>query len=107
MKGPHIEGVANHDGPESCAGGRKDAGEALTGVRAGWVSSREIKPLGRRQGSGPGRQHGGMRHRKHARRSHAVQDPRQARDLSVRENREILCSLALVGRAGRAGKAEP
>jgi hypothetical protein len=29
------------------------------------------------------------------------------RDLSVRENREILCSLAPDGGAGRAGKAEP
>jgi RNA-directed DNA polymerase len=36
------EGLANHIGPESCTGDREDAGEALTGVRAGWVLSREI-----------------------------------------------------------------
>ena len=42
MKVSYIEGLATHDGPESCAGVRKDAGEALTGVRAGWVLSREI-----------------------------------------------------------------
>src|ERR1051326_9624800 len=32
---PHDEGVANHIGPESCAGGREAAREALTGVRVG------------------------------------------------------------------------
>ena len=29
MKEPYIEGVAIHDGPEPCADGRKDVGEAL------------------------------------------------------------------------------
>ena len=42
MKEPRREGVANRPDPESCAGGRKDAGEALTGVQAGWVWSSEI-----------------------------------------------------------------
>jgi len=42
MKDSYSEGLASHTGPESCAGVRKDAGEALTGVRAGRVSSREI-----------------------------------------------------------------
>ena len=37
MKEPYIEGVATHDGPESCVGVREGAGEALTGVRAGWA----------------------------------------------------------------------
>jgi len=45
MKESYGEGVAIHTGPESCAGGRKASGEALTGVRAGWVSSREIPTL--------------------------------------------------------------
>ena len=45
MKESHSEGVANHTGPESCAGSRKASGEALTGVRAGRVSSREIPKL--------------------------------------------------------------
>jgi hypothetical protein len=35
MRTPDIEGVATRDGPESCAGTREGAGEALTGVRAG------------------------------------------------------------------------
>ena len=33
------EGVANHTGPESCAGGRETVREALTGVRAGQALS--------------------------------------------------------------------
>ena len=35
------EGIANHIGSESCAGGGNVMGEALTGVHAGWVLSRE------------------------------------------------------------------
>lgn len=46
MKEPHIEGVATHDGPESCAVARKGAGEALTGVCMGTVWSREIRQFG-------------------------------------------------------------
>jgi hypothetical protein len=42
MKEPDDEGLANHIGPESCADIREDGGEALTGVHAGWVLSREI-----------------------------------------------------------------
>jgi hypothetical protein len=41
MKEPDIEGIANHDGPESCGAARKDGVEALTGVHASWVLSRE------------------------------------------------------------------
>ncbi len=37
MRELYIEGVAIHGGPESCAGAREGAGEALTGVRAGWA----------------------------------------------------------------------
>jgi hypothetical protein len=37
MEESDIEGVATHGGPESCAGVREGAGEALTGVRAGWA----------------------------------------------------------------------
>ena len=43
MKVSYVEGLATHIGPESCVNiDRKSEGEALTGVRAGWVSSREI-----------------------------------------------------------------
>ena len=42
MKESSIEGIANHDDPESCVGVREDGGEALTGARIGRVLSREI-----------------------------------------------------------------
>ena len=35
MEELYVEGLASHDGPESCAGACEGAGEALTGVRAG------------------------------------------------------------------------
>lgn len=38
------EGLANHSGPESCAGIREGVSEALTGVRTGQPWSRE-RPL--------------------------------------------------------------
>ena len=41
MKEPYDEGLAAHIGPESCGDVCKDKTEALTGVHAGWVLSRE------------------------------------------------------------------
>jgi len=43
MKESHVEGLANHNGPESCAGVGNGASEALTGESAGWILSPEIK----------------------------------------------------------------
>lgn len=43
MKESYVEELATHDSPESCGGARKRASEALTGVRAGWVLSREMR----------------------------------------------------------------
>ena len=42
MKESHRKGVANHPDPESCAGSRKAAREALIGAQAGRVLSCEI-----------------------------------------------------------------
>jgi len=42
MKVPHCEGVATHTGPESWAEAGNGERQALTGRRAGRVSSREI-----------------------------------------------------------------
>ena len=42
MKESYGEGVAIHTGPESCGGGSDVMAEALTGVHAGQVLSREI-----------------------------------------------------------------
>ena len=42
MKESYVEGLASYGGPESCVHIREGVCEALTGVRAGRVSSREI-----------------------------------------------------------------
>ena len=46
MKESYGEGLASHTGPESCAGLREAAGEALTGVHADQPLSSEIKVSG-------------------------------------------------------------
>ena len=62
----HVEDLANHDGPESCADARKGGGEALTGVHAGRVSSREmLKVRGADAVEKSGRQYGAARHGEH------------------------------------------
>jgi hypothetical protein len=45
MKVSYGERLATHTGPESCTGAGNRDREALTGGRAGWVSSREINAL--------------------------------------------------------------
>lgn len=49
MKVSYVEGVANHNGLESCVGVRKDEGKALTEERAGRVLSREMHALPRKR----------------------------------------------------------
>src|SRR4029453_15400460 len=46
MRESHRKGLASHPDPESCAGDRKVAGEALTGAHTGQPSSCEITPFG-------------------------------------------------------------
>jgi len=45
MKVSRVEGLANHNDPESCGAAREGGDEALTGGRTGWVLSREIHAL--------------------------------------------------------------
>jgi hypothetical protein len=45
MQESHIEGLATHDDPESCAASRKAVREVLTGARTGSVLSREIRSI--------------------------------------------------------------
>jgi hypothetical protein len=89
MKELCIEGVATHDGPESCAVAREDDGEALTGVHAG----RAIEPrnhLFRGADAVPvsGRPHHRQRYRE------LSVDPARSENLRMRgvsmcENREV------------------
>ncbi len=46
MKESYGEGIASHTDFEPCVGGRKDAGEALTGETTGQPLSREIRKSG-------------------------------------------------------------
>src|SRR5689334_13161512 len=46
MKESQGKGPASHPDPESCLGGRKAGGEALTGAHAGQPSSCEIRSSG-------------------------------------------------------------
>ena len=45
MKVSYVEGLANHNGPESCGAAREGGVEALAGGRTGRVLSREIYAL--------------------------------------------------------------
>ena len=86
MRVSYGEGLASHTGPESCGGVREDAAEALTGVRAGWVSSHEnvssgaptvCDPRKAIPGGSPSRDSSGLR---------GVLDPMHARKHLTRED---------------------
>ena len=105
-KESHIEGVAIHGDPESCAVARKGAGEALTGARAG----RAIEPRndlirGADAVKAGGRQHHERRYRK------PCVDPARSKNpcthgISMRENRDLPHSLA-IAMARRAAQGRP
>jgi len=104
MKESYVEGLANHDDPESCAGTREGAGEALTGAHTGRVLSRENRCF---QGADAvelsGRQNA---HRCHGK---SVRDPARSETSgtcgnSIHENREIPSSSSGDGTEGRVGK---
>jgi RNA-directed DNA polymerase len=106
MKESYVEGIATHDGPESCAAARKGSCEALTGVRAGRVSSREMDLL--RDADAVRR--GGKQNRAHRYRemrpSLARSETPGTYGNTSHENREVLCPPAADGAAGRAGKSK-
>ena len=76
MKESYGEGLATHTGPESCAVDREVWGEALTGVRAGRVLSREI--IGQLRGA-DAVETGGRPHRSRRYRETRVRTPRGLR----------------------------
>jgi hypothetical protein len=113
MKVSYVEGVANHNGPESCGAAREGGVEALTGGRTGRVLSREIYALLRKQQvlwdadavETVGRQHCVHRHRK----GHA--DPTRSETpcmyaSTLCGNREIPRLSAAERAAGRVGKSK-
>ena len=113
MKVSYVEGVANHNGPESCGAAREGGDEALAGGRTGRVLSREIYALLRKQQvlrdadevENDGRQNRVHRHRK------VYQDPARS-ETPCRHastwcgNREIPRRSAEEGTADRVGKSK-
>ena len=106
MKESYVEGLAAHDGPESCVGVREDDGEALTGVRAGRVFSRETElPPGRRRRRSRRKATPGASPSPDAAGSRAVRDPEHVRKHLAREPGDPM-SARIGGDAGRVGKSE-
>ena len=101
------EGVASHTGPESCAVAREGGGEALTGVRAGRVSSREND--GQLRGADAmvtgGRPHRSRRYRE-TRLDPARSETPSTHGSTSRGSREIPRPPAAEGAAGRTGKSK-
>jgi len=106
MKESYVEGLAAHSGPESCVVARKGRGEALTGVRAGRVLSRESNSLRGADAVGEGRRPGpGHRYREMPGNPARSETPSMYGNTS-RENREVPCLPAGDGLAGRVGKSK-
>ena len=106
MKEPYAKGLAAHSGPESCVVARKGRGEALTGVRAGRVLSRERHSLRGADAVGEsGRPRPEHRYREMPRDPARSENPRMYGNTS-RENREIPCPPATDVVAGRVGKSK-
>lgn len=106
MRESHVEGLAIHNGPESCAGGGDTVGEALTGVRAGQVLSRETRTL---RGADPveewGRLHQVSRYREVSLGS-ARSETLCTYGNTSHGNREVPSSPMVNGPMGRVGKSK-
>src|SRR5262250_3878722 len=113
MKVSYVEGVANHNGPESCGAAREGGGDALTGGRTGRVLSREIHALLRKRQvlrdadavAVRGRQYWVRRHRK------VYSDPARSETpcmyaSTLFGNREIPRPSAVEKTADRVGKSK-
>ncbi len=107
MKESYGEGLATHTGPESCAAGREAVGEALTGVSAGPVLSREI--IGQLPGVDAvetgGRPHRLRRYRE-TEPDPARSETRCTHGNTSHGNREVPHPPEAGGAAGRTGKSE-
>ena len=106
MQESYGKGLATRIGPKSCVVAREGRGEALTGVRAGRVLSRERRFLRGADAVGEG----GRPHPEHRNRE-MPGDPARSETPCMygstsRENREIPCPPAADGVAGRVGKSK-
>ena len=116
MEESHVEGLAAHDGPESCVDVRKGTGEALTGVRAGRVFSRESElPSGCRRRRRRRKATSGVPPSRGTTEPCAVRDPVHVRKHLAREPGDPTFTVPDLpaeamakagGRAGRIGKSK-
>jgi hypothetical protein len=110
MKESYGEGLATHTGPKSCVTVREGGGEALTGVRAGPVLSREIHapPRGGLLRGADAVEVGGRRHprRRHgeAPRAPARSETWRMYGNTLRGNREVPRPSVSEEGADRVGK---
>ena len=105
MKEPYVEGVANHDGLESCdRTPRGDGGSVDRGTRGQGIEPRNQRIRGADAVKRRGRQHARRRPRKAAGDLARSETPRTC-GIFLRENREIRGSLTADGAVGRIGKA--
>jgi len=105
MQEPRKKGLANHLDPESCAGDREVAGEALTGAHAGQPLSSEITSVGvpTQYGDGEGNMKDGVK--RESSRDAAESETLSMRGNSMRENRETSKAPSPATGEGRPEKA--
>jgi RNA-directed DNA polymerase len=105
MQEPRKKGLANHLDPESCAGDREVAGEALTGAHVGQPLSSEITSIGvpTLYGEGEGNMKDGVK--RESSRDAAESETLSMRGNSMRENRETSKAPSPVTGEGRPEKA--
>jgi len=106
MKKSYVEGLAARNGPESCGGIREDDGEALTGVRAGWVLSREIIFSECRRCERKRKATSCLPVSRGSRGLRAVRDPKHVPKHLAREPGGLLFTLTHDGTTGRIGKSK-
>jgi hypothetical protein len=106
---PYDEGVANHIGPESCAGGREAEREALTGVRVGQPLSGVRLPIRSANALQSAEGNTSRRVIASAGRLRVVVRPWHARTSLTREPRDLWFAPAgrAVGRTVKAGGRRP
>ena len=106
MRESYVKGLAAHDGPESCGDAREGVVEALTGVRAGRVFSRERNlPPGCRRRKDVRKTTSDASPAQDAPESRAVVDPVHAWKHLAREPGDPMFT-GPDGRAGRVGKSK-
>ena len=106
MKESYVEGLAAHDGPESCGDAREGVVDALTGVRTGRVFSRERQlPPGCRRSKEMRKATSGVPPSRGTTGPRAVRDPVHVRKHLAREPGDPTFT-APDGRAGRIGKSK-